>query len=82
MPIHDWTRVEPGDFHHFHQGWTVEIGNALGGFFLRAHRHERESTRLAGELINDQFAAGDVAGLFEEVEHVAFGGVERQVSYE
>lgn len=29
MPIHDWTRVEPGDFHDFHQCWVVEIRNAL-----------------------------------------------------
>ncbi len=29
MPIHDWTRLEAGDFHHFHQGWVVEISNAL-----------------------------------------------------
>jgi hypothetical protein len=29
MPIHDWTRVEPGDFHDFHQGWVIEIRNAL-----------------------------------------------------
>ena len=25
MPIHDWTKVYPGIFHDFHQGWTVEI---------------------------------------------------------
>jgi Protein of unknown function (DUF4058) len=29
MPIHDWTRLEPGDFHDFHQCWVVEIRNAL-----------------------------------------------------
>jgi hypothetical protein len=29
MPIHDWTRVDSGIFHHFHQGWTAEIANAL-----------------------------------------------------
>jgi hypothetical protein len=29
MPIHDWTKVEAGDFHHFHQCWVVAIGNAL-----------------------------------------------------
>jgi hypothetical protein len=29
MPIHDWTRLESGDFHHFHQGWTTNIANAL-----------------------------------------------------
>ncbi len=34
MPIHDWTRVEAGDFHHFHQSWVVTIGNALNGGIL------------------------------------------------
>jgi hypothetical protein len=31
MPIHDWSRVEPGIFHHFHQAWTIEISDALNG---------------------------------------------------
>src|SRR6516164_9388516 len=34
MPIHDWTRVEAGDFHHFHECWVVTIGNALNGGLL------------------------------------------------
>jgi hypothetical protein len=29
MPIHDWTRVPPGLFHHFHQHWSIEIASAL-----------------------------------------------------
>lgn len=29
MPIHDWTRVPSGLFHDFHQGWSIEIRNAL-----------------------------------------------------
>ena len=29
MPIHDWTRVPAGLFHHFHQGWSVEIAREL-----------------------------------------------------
>lgn len=29
MPIHDWTRVDPGIFHDFHQAWTIGIRNAL-----------------------------------------------------
>jgi hypothetical protein len=29
MPIHDWTRVDPGTFHHFHQSWTIALCNAL-----------------------------------------------------
>ena len=34
MPIHDWTRVEAGDFHDFHQCWVVALGNALNGGLL------------------------------------------------
>lgn len=29
MPIHDWTRVNAGTFHHFHTLWMPEISNAL-----------------------------------------------------
>jgi len=29
MPIHDWTRVEAGIFHDFHQTWIAEIKRAL-----------------------------------------------------
>lgn len=29
MPIHDWTRLQPGDFHHFHQVWVTNLANAL-----------------------------------------------------
>jgi hypothetical protein len=42
MPIHDWTRVEAGTFHDFHQSWTIAIRNALNtgglpeGFFAMA----------------------------------------------
>lgn len=31
MPIHDWTRVNSGLFHHFHQDWSVEIARQLNG---------------------------------------------------
>lgn len=34
MPIHDWTRVDAGTFHDFHQGWTIEIRNRLKGGIL------------------------------------------------
>jgi hypothetical protein len=29
MPIHDWTRVRAGTFHHFHQRWFAALGDAL-----------------------------------------------------
>jgi len=31
MPIHDWTRVDAGLFHHFHQDWTIEMCRGLNG---------------------------------------------------
>ena len=34
MPIHDWTRVDAGIFHHFHQQWIVAITNVLNERFL------------------------------------------------
>ena len=29
MPIHDWSRIPSGIFHHFHQDWSVEIARTL-----------------------------------------------------
>jgi len=34
MPIHGWTRLEPGDFHHFHQRWISAITDSLNGGLL------------------------------------------------
>src|SRR5215469_13912375 len=36
MPIHDWTRAEAGDFHHFHQTWISLLAAALNGGGLPA----------------------------------------------
>lgn len=44
MPIHDWTRVQAGDFHDFHQCWVVAIRSALNagrlppGYFAMAEQ--------------------------------------------
>jgi hypothetical protein len=29
MPLHDWTRIPAGLFHHFHQDWSIEIAREL-----------------------------------------------------
>ncbi len=34
MPIHDWSHVDAGVFHHFHQAWTIAISDALNGGVL------------------------------------------------
>lgn len=34
MPMHDWTRVDPNDYHHFHGRWIYAISDALNGGLL------------------------------------------------
>jgi hypothetical protein len=34
MAIHDWTRVDAGIFHDFHQAWNAELRGALNGGLL------------------------------------------------
>ena len=34
MPAHDWTRVDAGLFHDFHQSWTIALRNALNAGVL------------------------------------------------
>jgi hypothetical protein len=29
MPIHDWSRIPAGLFHHFHQDWSIEMAREL-----------------------------------------------------
>ena len=36
MPMHDWTRVEPTIYHHFHQQWTCKICDVLNAGLLPA----------------------------------------------
>ncbi len=34
MPLHDWTRVDAGIFHDFHQAWNAQLRGALNGGLL------------------------------------------------
>ncbi len=34
MPVHDWTRVSAGTFHHFHQAWIIALCDALNSGLL------------------------------------------------
>jgi hypothetical protein len=34
MPIHDWTKVDAGIFHHFHQAWITRLSDALNAGLL------------------------------------------------
>lgn len=34
MPVHDWSRVRAGKFHHFHNSWIYKISDRLNGGIL------------------------------------------------
>jgi len=36
MPMHDWKRVDPNDYHHFHCSWIIALSNALNNGLLPA----------------------------------------------
>lgn len=48
MPIHDWSRVDAGIFHHFHQNWMIQIAQALNSGVLPADYY----------ALAEQFASG------------------------
>jgi len=52
MPIHDWTRVNAGIFHHFHHGWIDENARALNRL-LRGTDYYALAEQVAGGLDPD-----------------------------
>jgi hypothetical protein len=49
MPIHDWTRVDAGIFHHFHLEWIGEIARTLNRGLLPPD-HYALAEQIAGGL--------------------------------
>lgn len=66
MPIHDWTRVPAGLFHHFHQDWTIELARALNRGRLpkgvAALVEQRFGPREAGVLAIEGHASRSESG--------------------
>jgi Protein of unknown function (DUF4058) len=64
MAVHDWTRVDTGDFHDFHQGWVVALRIALNKGILPPDYYAQVE-RVAGESTPDilalQLDGGQVA---------------------
>jgi hypothetical protein len=52
MPVHDWTRVDAGVFHDFHNVWIGELRNALNSGLLPPEFYAM-SEQLAGKYISD-----------------------------
>src|SRR5581483_29677 len=55
MPIHDWTRVPVGLYHHFHQSWAVNFAEALNGGRLPEGYYALVDQRAVG-LVPDVLA--------------------------
>ena len=54
MPVHDWTCVEAGIFHSFHNTWIVQLHNALNGGLLPDNYYalvEQHAGRFVTDLL-------------------------------
>jgi hypothetical protein len=48
MPIHDWSKVPPRLFHHFHQDWSIEIARTLNRGILPKGLYALVEQRVSG----------------------------------
>src|SRR5437762_3867967 len=56
MPVHDWTRVTPGIFHHFHQRWIAALCDVLNAGRLLPTGYFALAEQVAGGPIPDVLA--------------------------
>lgn len=73
MPVHDWTRVDAGIFHHFHLEWTGALARALNNGLLPPDHYalaeqisrpwETDVLTLLGPTRGQPPSAGPAAGV-------------------
>ena len=57
MPVHDWTTVDAGIFHHFHNNWTTHLSDALNGGLLPRGFYamtEQHATMMIADILTLQ----------------------------
>src|SRR5688500_2796932 len=62
MPVHDWSPVEAGIFHHFHHSWIEEIQRTLNAGILPAEYYalaEQRAPQLGPDVLTLQVADPD-----------------------
>ncbi len=76
MPVHDWTRVEPGIFHAFHTWWIGDLSRALNAGLLPAgyYSFPEQSVGAFGPDVLTLHEPADPAGNGHPVGHSG-GGV-------
>jgi len=55
MAVHDWTKVSPGIYHHFHNAWIVELARALNSELLPENFYAL-AEQVAGKTAPDVIA--------------------------
>src|SRR5262249_30721860 len=50
VPMHDWTRVDPGLYHAFHHGWIEELARALNRGVLPADYFALPEQNIRGPI--------------------------------
>ena len=74
MPVHDWTRVSAGTFHHFHSYWVGEIGKALNAGLL-PQEYYAMAEQVAGNIGPDVITLQSTYPEGEEPANGSAGGV-------
>jgi hypothetical protein len=74
MPVHDWTRLEAGDFHNFHQCWVVAIRDALNGGLLPPEYMAMAEQVTGGSILDEVVLLGSPrsAGVAAEFDRINF----------
>lgn len=58
MPVHDWTRVDPGIFHDFRLSWISRISDSLNSETLRRDHYSLLQRPWIDSVFNDQGLSG------------------------
>jgi hypothetical protein len=65
MPIHDWTKVDAGIFHHFHGEWVRTLGHALNAGILPPDYYaltEQDAVGVEPDVLTLRDRSGDEPG--------------------
>lgn len=76
MPVHDWTRVDAGIFHAFHQQWIIALTNALNAGLLPSNYYalpEQHAPRFSPDVLTLERTNLSTDGDVEEVPETSDG---------
>lgn len=73
MRVHDWTKVSAGDFHDFHQRWTVLLGMQLNDRVLPQGFYS-QIEKVAGDVVPDVLTLHDSVNLGDDPSDTARPG--------